>query len=439
MSRTFQSLSHVNFRLWFFASLIASTGSWMQRVAQDWLVLTVLTDNSGTQIGVVTALQFLPILLLSPWAGVLVDRLDRRRILQACQGATGACALILGALVLTGTAQLWHVYVLALIGGVAGAVDSPARQAFVSELVPVDSLANAVGLNSTAFNAARLIGPAVSGLLIDAVGTGWVLVANSLFFAAPITALALMRRDLLVARTAVPRAKGQIREGVAYVLARPDILMILCTVTVVSALGMNFQMTSALMATEVFGKAAGEYGLLSSCMAVGALAGSLLAARRAHPRLRMIIVAAALFGVLEILLGLAPTYVAFAAASIPTGLAMLTMVTAANATIQISTDERMRGRVMSLYTMIFLGSTPVGAPLVGWIGEQWGARWSILVGGIGSLLVAVLCGVWAMIHWDVHVRLSHSRRRPIVFEGPVERARMSQEAAAVERLANQTD
>ncbi|MDK6400937.1 MFS transporter [Pauljensenia sp. UMB1235] len=434
MSRTFHSLRYFNFRLWFFGNIIASTGMWMQRVAQDWLVLTVLTQNSGTQVGVVTALQFLPILVLSPWAGLLADRLNRRALLQAMQLAHALLGLILGVLILTNTAQLWHVYVLALLGGVAGAIDSPARQAFVSELVPPVSLSNAVGLNSTAFNAARLIGPAVSGLLIDAIGTGWVMIVTAVAFFAPVLTLALMRSADLVPRKVVKRSPGQIREGVSYVKSRPDIVLILVIVAVVSGLGMNFQLTSALMATEVYGKAAGEYGILGSFMAVGALGGSLLAARRAQPRLRLIVSGAAIYGLLEIVLALAPTYESFAVLAIPTGLAMLTMVTAANATIQITTDETVRGRVMALYSMIFLGATPIGSPFIGWVGEQFGARWSILVGGGASLAVGVIAGVWGLIHWNYRVKF-HVSAHPIKVEGPAERAYVAALVAEAERNA----
>ena len=434
MSRTFHSLRYFNFRLWFFGNIIASTGMWMQRVAQDWLVLTVLTKNSGTQVGVVTALQFLPILLLSPWAGLLADRLNRRALLQAMQLANALLGLILGVLILTNTAQLWHVYVLALLGGVAGAIDSPARQAFVSELVPAQSLSNAVGLNSTAFNAARLLGPAVSGLLIDAIGTGWVMIVTAVAFFAPVLTLALMRSADLVPRKVVKRSPGQIREGVSYVKNRPDIVLILVIVAVVSGLGMNFQLTSALMATEVYGKAAGEYGILGSFMAVGALTGSLLAARRAQPRLRLIVSGAAIYGLLEIVLALAPTYESFAVLAIPTGLAMLTMVTAANATIQITTDESVRGRVMALYSMIFMGATPIGSPFIGWVGEQFGARWSILVGGGASLAIGVIAGVWGLIHWNYRVKFRVSAH-PIEVEGPAERAYLATLLAEAERNA----
>ncbi len=434
MSRTFHSLRYFNFRLWFFGNIIASTGMWMQRVAQDWLVLTVLTKNSGTQGGVVTALQFLPILLLSPWAGLLADRLNRRALLQAMQLANALLGLILGVLILTNTAQLWHVYVLALLGGVAGAIDSPARQAFVSELVPAQSLSNAVGLNSTAFNAARLLGPAVSGLLIDAFGTGWVMIVTAVAFFAPVLTLALMRSADLVPRKVVKRSPGQIREGVSYVKNRPDIVLILVIVAVVSGLGMNFQLTSALMATEVYGKAAGEYGILGSFMAVGALTGSLLAARRAQPRLRLIVSGAAIYGLLEIVLALAPTYESFAVLAIPTGLAMLTMVTAANATIQITTEESVRGRVMALYSMIFMGATPIGSPFIGWVGEQFGARWSILVGGGASLAIGVIAGVWGLIHWNYRVKFRVSAH-PIEVEGPAERAYLATLLAEAERNA----
>ena len=436
MSRTFHSLEFPNFRLWIGGNIIASTGTWMQRVAQDWLVLTVLTDHSGVQVGVVTALQFLPLLILSPWAGVIADRVDRRHLLQMTQSITGFLGLILGILVLTDTAALWHVYVLALVGGVVSTLDSPARGAFVSELVPTDSLTNAVGLNSMAFNVARLIGPAVSGLVIDWVGTGWVFIVNALLFLAPVATLALMKHDQLIPRAFAPRKAGQAREGFAYVRGRPDIILILVVVFVVSALGMNFQLTSALMATEVFGRAAGEYGILGSFMAVGALVGSLFAARRRVPRLRVIIIAAAAYGICEIALGLAPTYEAFALLSIPTGLAMLTMITSANAAIQISTPEHMRGRVLALYTMIFLGATPIGSPLIGWVGETFGARWSILVGGIASLVVAVAAGWWGKARWDVHLEF-HLSRRPIQAVGPVERAEAEEEARVAAEAATE--
>lgn len=422
MSSTFASLKYVNYRLWFGANIIASTGKWMQRVAQDWLVLTVLTHGSGTALGITTALQFLPILLFSPWAGVIVDRVNRRRLLQFTQGMNGVTSLILGVLVLTNVAELWHVYLLAFVTGFLATIDAPARQTFVSELVPLESLPNAVGLNSAAFNVARLLGPATSGFVIAWVGPGWVFIVNVLLFLAPVIAVALMNVSLLTPAKRVKREKGQIREGLRYVKNRTDIIVIMIVAGSVSAFGMNFQMTSAVMATEVYGKGPGEYGILGSFMAIGALAGALLAARRKFPRVRLVVVSAFLFGIFDIALGLAPTYEAFAILAIPTGLAMLTMVTAANAAIQVSTDPDMRGRVMALYMMVYLGSNPIGAPIIGWIADTFGGRWSLAAGGIVAIVVSVVAAIWAIKTWDVRIEARLSRR-PIRTYGPRERAR----------------
>lgn len=421
MSSMFTSFKHFNYRLWFFSNVVAATGMWMQRVAQDWLVLTVLTDDSGTALGITTALQFLPILFLSPWAGVIADRLNLRRIIQATQVANVLTALILGVLVLTDTAQLWHVYLLALISGISSTIESPARQTFVSELVPSESLPNAVALNSAAFNVARLLGPAISGLVIAAVGPGWVFIVNTALFFAPVIVVALMRVRELFPMEHAKREPGQVREGFRYVKSRTDIIVIMVVAGTVSAFGMNFQMTSAVMAREVFHKGAGEYGLLGSVMAIGSLIGALIAARRKFPRVRLVIVAAFLFGICNLALALAPSYLSFALMAIPTGLVMITMITAANAAIQISTDPMMRGRVMSLYLMVYLGANPIGAPIIGWIADTFGARWSLAAGGLISVAVAVVAGLWAIKIWDVRIQARLSRH-PITTYGPRERA-----------------
>ena len=402
MSATFASMRYVNYRYWFVASLIASTGAWLQRVAQDWYVLTVLTDHDSGQVGIVTALQFLPIILFSASAGVLADRIPGRRLLQCTQAGVGLVSLVMGLVVLTGTGELWHQYILAFVSGTISAVDTPARQAFVGELVPPDKMANAVALNATAFHAARLIGPASAGLFIDWWGVGPVFLIDAGMFAAPIIALFLMRADRLYQRTLIPRARGQLREGIAYVRGRTDICIILVTIFVVSALGMNFQLTSALMATTVFGKSAGSFGVLSTFMALGSILGSTAVARRT-PRLRAILMGAAFYGTAEILLGLSPSYWWFAFLAVPTGYGMLTMNTSANALMQTRTDPDKRGRIMALYSLVYLGATPIGSPIIGRIGALFGARWAILVGGIASLSIAVACGVWAMIHWKARV------------------------------------
>jgi MFS family permease len=410
MSATFSSLRFFNYRLWFAGALVANIGTWMQRVAQDWLVLTVLTDDSGLAVGITTALQFAPTLLLSAWAGVLADRVNRRKLLMITQGAQGLLAFGLGALVLSGHAELWHVYLFAAGLGAVAALDQPVRQTFVAELVPAGKLSNAVGLNSTSFNAARLIGPGLAGLLIAAVGTGWVFLINGVSFAATILALVGMRRSELHPMPVAARARGQIREGVRYVRGRSDILVIMAVIGVVSTFGLNFQMTSALMARAEFGKGAGEYGILGSVLAIGSLAGALLAARRERPRVRLVIGSAFAFGVATGVQALMPTYLSYAIACIPVGLASLTMLTAANTTIQLSTDPKVRGRVMSLYMIVMLGATPVGSPIVGWIGETFGPRWSIGIGSITALLVSALAALWTKKHWHLQVRYSATSR-----------------------------
>ena len=393
MSPTFRSLRNPNYRLYAAGSVVSNVGTWMQRVAQDWLVLQ-LSGNSGTAIGITTGLQFLPFLLLSPVAGLVADRIPKRRLLQLTNLGMAVPALILGLLAVTGQAQIWHVYVLALLLGVSSAFDAPARQSFVSELVEPEDLTNAVGLNSANFNSARIVGPALAGVLIAALGggvaaTGWVILLNSVSYAAPISMLRSLDARLLHSPDLVPRAPGAIRAGVAYVRRRPDLLLILAIVFFTGTFGLNFQITSALMATKVFDKGPTEYGLLGTFMAFGSLAGSLLAARRERVRHRLVVGAALAFALIEIAAGLMPTYVTFALVTPLLGITALTMITSANAFMQLNTDAGMRGRVMALYMMIFIGGTPVGAPFMGWIAEVLGARWTLLLGG-GITAVGVL-------------------------------------------------
>ena len=390
MSPTFRSLANRNYRLYATGAVVSNVGTWMQRVAQDWLVLQ-LTNNNGTALGITTGLQFLPILLLSPYAGVLADRFPKRRLLQVTQLMLAVPAMMLGVLAVTGVAQTWHVYLLATIFGVGSAFDAPARQAFVSEIVTRDDLTNAVGLNSASFNLARMIGPALAGILIAALGsgvpaTGVVIMINAVSYGAVILSLQRMRAADLATPAPQVRQKGMIRDGVRYVRARPDLMLILTIVFFAGTFGLNFQLTSALMATEVFHKGASEYGLLGTTMAVGSLAGALLAARRVRIRHRLVILSALAFGVAEIIGGLMPSYLTFAVWTPMIGLTALTMITAANATFQMSVSAAMRGRVMALYMMIFMGGTPIGAPIVGWVGESFGARWTLFGGGAATIL-----------------------------------------------------
>jgi MFS family permease len=394
VSPTFRSLSNRNYRLYASGAVVSNVGTWMQRVAQDWLVLQ-LTHNNGTALGITTGLQFLPILLLSPYAGLVADRFPKRRLLQVTQLMLAVPALMLGLLAVTGVAQSWHVYALAFVFGIGSAFDAPARQSFVSEIVGPDDLTNAVGLNSASFNLARMVGPAVAGVLIAALGsgvpaTGAVILVNAISYGAVILSLQRMRDSELNRATPVERGKGMIRDGVRYVVRRPDLMLILTIIFFAGTFGLNFQLTSALMATEVFHKGAGEYGLLGTTLAIGSLSGALLAARRGRIRHRLVILAAVAFGATEIVAGMLPSYVTFAIWTPVIGLASLTMITAANASFQTSVDPVMRGRAMALYMMIFMGGTPIGAPIVGWVGQAFGARWTLVGGGVATILGTLL-------------------------------------------------
>ncbi len=436
MSRTFASLRHVNYRLWFAGALVSNVGTWMQRVAQDWLVLTVLTEDSGLAVGIVTALQFLPFLALGPWAGVLADRLNQRALLIATQAGAAALGLGLGALVMLGQAQLWHVYGFAFGLGIVSALDVPVRQTFVASLVPPDGLANAVALNSASFNAARLIGPGIAGLTVAWVGIGWVFIVNGATFIGTILALLVMRKNELQPLERAPRTKGQVREGLRYVRGRPDVMVMMAVVSIVAAFGLNFQLTSALMARIEFGLGPESYGIMGSVMAIGSLSGALMAARRRRIRLRLVLGSAALFGAASTVMAVMPTYELYLVSSTLVGFFALTMLTSANAAVQTSTTPRMRGRVMALYSMILMGATPVGSPLVGWIGEQVGPRWAIGVGALASLAIALGATAWAVRYWNLEV--TYHRHRPrLVFTYPNQR--ITRDDAALRLRAQHMD
>ena len=407
MSPTFRSLRNRNYRLYYAGGIVSNTGTWMQRVAQDWLVLQ-LSGGSGVALGITTGLQFLPMLLLGPWAGTLADRYSKRRLLLLTQAFMGVVALVLGLLDVTDLVEVWHVYVLAGLLGIGSAVDNPARHAFVIEMVGSDDLPNAVGLNSASFNLGRVLGPGLAGLLIEVFDTGPVFLLNALSFVAVIAALLRMDAAALSPAHRVARGRGQVREGMRYVLRRPDLLTVMVLVFFVGTFGLNFQITTALMATQVFDKGAGEFGILGSIMAVGSLTGALLAARRGRPRLRLLLLAAFAFGAVEVASGLMPTYLTFAAMLVPAGLTALTFITAANSTMQLGVAPVMRGRVMALYMAVFFGGTPIGAPLVGAVAEAFGARWSLILGGVVSAAAAAIAA--AVLARTSGLRLQHELR-----------------------------
>jgi MFS family permease len=392
----FRALRVPNFRRYASANLVSLTGTWMQRIGQDWLVLQ-LSHGSGTALGLITALQFGPVLVLGMAGGVVADRYDKRRVLQITQGLMGALALALGLLVAGGVAALWQVFVLAGALGAVAAIDAPVRQSFVSEMVGPDLLSNAVGLNSTIFNGARLVGPSLAGLLIGASSgnTAPAFFLNAGSFGFTILALAGMRTAELSPSARVARAPGQLRAGLAYTWAHPDLVLAMTLAFVVGTFGFNYQVTIALMSREVFGLGAAGFGLLSTFFAVGSLTGALLSTRRSlRPQRGFLVGSVVVFGLLTVVTGLMPSYWAFAVLLVPTGAAGLVFSVANNSFVQLGADPQMRGRVMALYFMCFMGGTPVGAPVIGWIAENYGAPWGLILGGavcvVAGLVAAAL-------------------------------------------------
>ena len=405
---TFRSLKGFNYRLWASGAFVSNVGTWMQRTAQDWLVLTQLTHRNATAVGVVIALQFAPQVLFLPWTGSASDHLDRRKLLLATQAAMGLLALGLGLLTVAGVVRLWHVYVFAFGLGSVAAFDAPARQTFVSELVGEGDLSNAVGLNSTSFNAARLIGPAVAGLLIARVGTGCVFLLNAASFAAVLGSLCLLRVGELHREKRAPRTRGSFAEGFRYLWKRPDLQTILLMLFLIGTFGLNFPIFISTMAVRVFHAGAGQYGLLTSIMAIGSVTGALLAARRAKPRLALLLTGTALFGCGFALAAIMPNYWFFSLTLILIGVSAQTITTTAISMVQLSTEPAMRGRVMALLLAIALGGTPVGAPLVGWVADRFGPRWALGVGAAAGFAAALVGLRYLAKHRRLNVRLDGS-------------------------------
>ncbi|GAA2426260.1 MFS transporter [Streptomyces macrosporus] len=418
---TFSSLRIRNYRLFAMGQLVSNTGTWMQRIAQDWLVLSL--TGSATAVGITTALQFLPMLLFGLYGGVIADRYSKRKLLLITQSAMGLTGLALAALTLSGHVQVWHVYALAFALGLATVVDNPARQTFVSEMVGPRQLANAVSLNSANFQSARLIGPAVAGVLITAVGSGWAFLFNGLSFIAPIVGLLMMRPAELYGVETAPRAKGQLREGLRYVRSRPDLIWPITLVGFVGTFAYNFPIWLTAFTDEVFDEGAGTYGLLNTLMAIGSVTGALLAARRGTSRMRVMVGAALIFGVLELAAAVSPTFWLFAALMVPIGAMGLTFNVTANATVQLASDPAMRGRVMSLYMMVFMGGTPLGGPLMGWITDSHGARIGFLSGGLISAVAAVATGLVLARISGLRLRVDFRRGRRVVAFVPVTRGK----------------
>ncbi len=388
--RLFRSLRVYNYRLWAAGALISNTGTWMQRVAQDWLVLTVLTQHNASAVGITMALQFGPQLLLLPLTGYAADRCNRRRLILLTQALLGLLALGLGVVTLTGVVTLWQVYAFALGLGCVSAFDAPARQTFVNDLVGEKYLSNAVALNATSFNAARMVGPAVAGLLIAAIGTGWVFIVNAISFAMVLGSLCLLRVAELYPTPRPPRQAGGLTEGFRYVWRRRDLMAILLMLFLIGTFGFNFPIYISTMSVSVFHGDAGQYGLLTSCLAVGSVVGALLAARRERPRVRLLCFATLSFGLCCVAAAFAPNAGLFAVALTGVGLSALTFMTAATALMQLATEPMMRGRIMALRIAVTMGGTPVGAPIVGFIADHAGPRWALGVGAASGLVAAAI-------------------------------------------------
>lgn len=394
---TFRSLRSPNYRIWAAGALVSNVGTWMQRTAQDWLVLTQLTPHNAAAVGIVMSLQFGPQLLLLPWTGFAADHYDQRKLLMVTQALMGLLALTLGVFTVTGFVELWHVYVFAFLSGCASAFDAPVRQVFVAELVAEKDLSNAIALNSTSFNMARMIGPAVAGLTIASVGTGWAFLLNGSSFFAVLVSLFFLRVSGQHAKGRALRTKGSLTEGLRYVWARPDLKAILLMLFLIGTFGMNFPIFISTMAVTAFHTDARAFGLLSSTLAIGTIAGALLAAGRERPQFKSLLNGAAIFGIGCTLAALAPNYWLFAVALVIIGVGAMTFSNTTNSLMQLTTEPAMRGRVIALRVGVALGGTPIGAPIVGWVADHLGPRWALGVGALSGIL-AVGVAVYTLRH-----------------------------------------
>ena len=402
MSNVFRALKTRNYRLYFSGQLVSLIGTWMQIIGQSWLVFKM--TGKGLDVGIVNALQFTPMLFGGAWGGLLADRYPKRRTLIATQTAFAISAAALAVLVTGGWARLWMVYALAFAYGTVQVVDMPTRQAFVSEMVPTGDVINAVSLNTAVFNGARLVGPAVAGILIAKVGIGWCFWANAISFGAVIVALTAMReKDLFDSGARRVTGRGQIRAGLRYARSDPELLYPLILMGVIGTLGFNFQVVLPLLAGITFHGNAQTYGFMSVAIAGGSVIGALFAASRSRPTKRLLMVSAFLFGLTEVVVAFMPTLRAAYVAFPFVGLATILFISTANAGLQLWSKPEMRGRVLGLFSIVLLGSTPIGGPFLGWVSQRWSPRAALGLGGIVSMLAAVVIGA---------IMLSRHRREP---------------------------
>jgi MFS family permease len=386
--QTFGSLRVHNYRLYFFGQVVSVSGTWMQQIAQAWLVLHL--HGSGVDLGIVSGMRFVPMLLMGPWGGVVADRMDKRRLLMFTQSMAGCCAAALAALTLTGTITLWMVYALALALGLVQVLDNPTRQSFASEMVGPAQVSNAVSLNSAVFTSARIFGPALAGILIALLGTGWCFAINSASYLAVIGALAMMRPHELFRPDRRSHARTGVRDGVRYAWREPRLRWALILLLIVGTLAFNFSVLLPLMVQQVFHAGASAFGTMMSMMGLGSLMGALIAAGRSRPTWRVITLGVLSLGAFLAGTALAPSLTLEMIVLIPAGVAMITFQATSNSFIQLSSDASMRGRVMGLYVTMFVGTTPIGAPIVGWVAQQFGARTGLMLGATAAIVAGLL-------------------------------------------------
>lgn len=389
---TFAAVAVRNFRVYLAGQSMASTGTWMQNIAQDWLVHSL--THSASAVGITTAMQFLPMLLLGMYGGMVADRFSKRRILLVTQSANAVLTSVLALLTITGEISVAQVWLFALAAGLVFVVDNPTRQVFVNEIVPAHQLRNAIALNSAVFQCTRLVGPAVAGVLINSVGCGWAFAANALCYIGPLAGLALIRPAELRRAAPVPRTPGQLRSALRYVAARPNVAWTIVLVGVVGTFGLNFPVVLTAMASTTFHGGASLYGLFNVMLALGSVTGALIAGGRSHTGLRLLVALAAAFGIAQAGASVAPTRDVFLCVLVVMGVTNLAFQAMANSSVQLWIDPAFRGRVMGLYILVFTGGTPIGGPLVGWITEHAGPRVGM---GVCGLVPALACGVLALI------------------------------------------
>jgi MFS family permease len=401
-----------NFRLFTISNVLAMSGTWMQRIAQDWLVLQL--SHSVAAVGITVAMQFTPMLLFGLYGGLIVDRYSKRMLLMLTQGTVGLLSVLLAVLALTGAIQVWHVYAIAFLVGLVTVVDNPTRQVFVNELVGPRNLRNAISVNSSVFQLGGLIGPAVAGLLLDAVGAGWAFAINALACGVTVLTLGALKKSKLVRSPAVPRAKGQLQQGLRYVLRKPAILWSIVMVAILSVFALTMPVILAAYANNIFKAGASGYGLFNTLVAGGALVGAILSTRRTGVRLRTVVLMGGLWGAIQAVAGFMPNEFSFGALLVALGVADLLFITAANALVQMSSNIGIRGRVMSLYVLVLLGGQAIGGPIMGWVVSTYGPHVGIAISGIVPAIAAVIIGIHLARRHQLRIRVRVEGRTPRV-------------------------